>query len=45
MSICLGNYIQMIKTLKIREDTHARLANHRKLGEIFEDVIIKLRLL
>ena len=34
--------IQMIKTLKISEETHARLLNHGKMGETFEDVIIKL---
>lgn len=32
----------MVKTLKISEETHARLANHGKIGETFEDVIIKL---
>ncbi|MGD1838514.1 MAG: DUF7557 family protein [Nitrososphaeraceae archaeon] len=32
----------MVKTIKISEEVHSRLAKHGSIGETFEDVIIKL---
>ena len=34
--------IRMVKTLKISDETHRRLAKHGTIGQTFEDVIKKL---
>ena len=33
---------EMVKTIKLDEDVHSRLAKHGSIGETFQEVIIRL---
>ncbi len=38
----MNNENALVKTIKIDDEIHARLAKHGTIGETFQDVIIKL---
>lgn len=38
----MNNEDVLVKTIKIDDSVHARLAKHGTIGETFQDVIIKL---
>ena len=33
---------RMVKTMKIKDETHARLSKHGNIGDTFDDVVTKL---
>ena len=35
-------FAAMVKTIKLDEEVHSRLAKHGSIGETFQEVIIKL---
>ncbi len=38
----MNNEDVLVKTIKIDDNVHARLAKHGTIGETFQDVIVKL---